>query len=169
MNNHMEIEPPMYILGEVLHKINQIGIFTRLASPDMQLFGYKLVVCGMNTTGVGYAMEEAKQVAAENMLHLLARSGYEVPPPYGFDDEPDKPDENTMLLRKFCLRNKLDLCFVPVTEPGVLQQPAHFTVSVTVYSHGVRQATATTRKQAQELVSRVMITYLETIYGAITL
>lgn len=161
----------MSILGDVLFETDQIAVYVRMLRPDLEIYRYRLLAGGMDTFGVGYTKEEAKQSAAQRMLNLFVQTGYPVPPPHGFDDEPDPiPNAytNARLVREFCFQYSLDLYFSLVDESNVVPRPSHYTIRLVVENHGERRASANTMKRAKEQVARAMLDHLETIYGDIS-
>lgn len=162
------MKTPISILHEVLDKINLKPDFECSYSlPEKPQFGYRCMACGMEVMGIGKSKREAKQYAARLMLCLLAKKGYPVPPPYGFEDEPDASAADyiyTPMLKEFCAKFKLDLSYELVGETNL--EPPHRTYTVRVYVGQIeRRVIAHTRKTAQELGAKFMFAHLKLMYG----
>lgn len=172
MPEHLRMTAPLDTLNEVLDKICRVLEFKRVkALPEnvypKKIFGYQLFVGRLEVTGIAKCNYEAKQFAARYMLILLAKKGYPVPPPHGFEDDPNaSPDDYiyTELLREFCLKYQLDLCYSLIGDADLYPPPPHYTVSVRV-GRAERQVTAPTRKYAQDLASKFMLEYLQATYA----
>lgn len=175
-SEQQKMAAPLDTLNDVSDKILRVLEFRRIKSlPDnvypKKIYGYQLYVGRLEVTGIAKCKFEAKQFAARYMLILLAKKGYPVPPPHGFEDEPNaSPEEytNATLLREFCIKHQLDLSFGLVGEVDSHPPPTQYTVNVRV-GQAERRVTAPTRKKAQDQVAKLMIDYLQLLYGDITM